>query len=76
MRRPGAGPPTPGGTAPQPGPHSLKRAFGLWICKSYVKKKRAGIRLPDIDDHHEVYVMLQDRVEQWHRGLVGKGGRE
>jgi len=46
---------------------SLKRAFGLWIFKSYIKKKRPGIRLPDIDEHQEVHAMLQERVEQWNR---------
>jgi hypothetical protein len=27
---------------------SLKRAFGRWIYRSFIRKKRPGIRLPDI----------------------------
>lgn len=37
---------------------SLKRAFGRWIFKRFIRAKRPAIRLPDIDDFHEVHVML------------------
>lgn len=52
---------------------SLKRAFGRWIYKSFIRKKRPGIRLPDINDHHEVHAVLEQRVEQWNRELIEKG---
>jgi hypothetical protein len=52
---------------------SLKRAFGRWIYKSFVRKKRPGIRLPDIDDYQEVHAVLEQRVEQWNRELIEKG---
>ena len=52
---------------------SLKRAFGRWIYKSYIAKKRPGIRLPDINDYHEVHKVLQERVEQWNRQLREQG---
>jgi hypothetical protein len=55
---------------------SLKRAFGRWIYKSFIRKKRPGIRLPDIDDYHEVHAMLEQRVEQWNRELIEKGRQE
>lgn len=58
---------------------NLKRAFGRWIYKSYVLKKRPGITLPDINDFNEVHTVLQERVEQWNQQLVEKGrlmGRE
>jgi predicted transposase YdaD len=55
---------------------SLKRAFGRWIYKSFVRKKRPGIRLPDIDDYQEVHAVLEQRVEQWNRELIEKGRLE
>jgi len=47
---------------------SLKRAFGRWIYRSFIRKKRPGIRLPDINDFQEVHIMLQQRVEQGQSG--------
>ena len=55
---------------------SLKRAFGRWIYKSFIRRKRPGIRLPDIDDFHEVHVMLQQRVEQWNAEIREQGRLE
>ncbi len=55
---------------------SLKRAFGRWIYKSFVRKKRRSIRLPDIDDYQEVHAVLEQRVEQWNRELIEKGRLE
>lgn len=55
---------------------SLKRAFGRWIYKSYIRKKRPGIPLPDINDYHEVHAVLQERVEQWNRQLIEQGRQE
>jgi flagellar biosynthesis/type III secretory pathway protein FliH len=55
---------------------SLKRAFGRWIYKSFVRKKRPGVRLPEIDDHHEVHAVLEQRVEQWNRELIERGRLE
>jgi len=53
-----------------------KRAFGRWIYKSYILKKRPGIALPDINDFHEVHAVLQERVEQWNRQILEKGRQE
>jgi hypothetical protein len=55
---------------------SLKRAFGRWIYKSFVRKKRPAVRLPDIDDYQEVHAVLEQRVEQWNRELIEKGRLE
>jgi hypothetical protein len=55
---------------------SLKRAFGRWIYKSYIVKKRPGIALPDIDDFQKVHAVLQERVEQWNRQILEKGRLE
>jgi hypothetical protein len=55
---------------------SLKRAFGRWIYRSFIRKKRPGIRLPDIDDFQEVHVMLQQRVEQWNAEILERGRQE
>jgi len=52
---------------------SLKRAFGRWIYRSFIRKKRPGLRLPNIDDHHAVHAVLEERVEQWNRELIEKG---
>ena len=55
---------------------SLKRAFGRWIYRSFIRKKRPGIRLPDINDFQEVHVMLQQRVEQWNAEILEQGRKE
>jgi hypothetical protein len=55
---------------------SLKRAFGRWIYRSFIRKKRPGIRLPDIDDFHEAHAMLQQRVEQWNETIREQGRQE
>jgi predicted transposase/invertase (TIGR01784 family) len=55
---------------------SLKRAFGRWIDRSFIRKKRPEIRLPDIDDFNEVHVMLQQRVEQWNAEILERGRQE
>ena len=55
---------------------SLKRAFGRWIYRSFIRKKRPGIRLPSIDDYNEVHVMLQQRVEQWNAEILERGRQE
>jgi hypothetical protein len=55
---------------------SLKRAFGRWIYRSFVRKKRPAVRLPDIDDYQEVHAVLEQRVEQWNRELIEKGRLE
>jgi len=55
---------------------SLKRAFGRWIYRSFIRKKRPGIRLPDINDFQEVHVMLQQRVEQWNAEIRERGRQE
>ena len=55
---------------------SLKRAFGRWIYRSFIRKKRPGIRLPDIDDFQQVHVMLQQRVEQWNAEILERGRKE
>ncbi len=55
---------------------SLKRAFGRWIYRSFIRKKRPGIRLPDINDFHEVHTMLQQRVEQWNAEILERGRKE
>ncbi len=55
---------------------SLKRAFGRWIYRSFIRKKRPGIRLPDIDDFQEVHVVLQQRVEQWNAEILERGRKE
>jgi predicted transposase YdaD len=52
---------------------SLKRAFGRWIYRSFIRKKRSGIRLPAVDDYQEVHAVLEERVEQWNRELIEKG---
>jgi len=55
---------------------SLKRAFGRWIYRSFIRKKRPGIRLPDINDFQKVHVMLQQRVEQWNAEILERGRKE
>ena len=55
---------------------SLKRAFGRWIYRSFIRKKRPGIQLPSIDDYNEVHVMLQQRVEQWNAEILERGRAE
>lgn len=55
---------------------SLKRAFGRWIYKSYILRKRPGIELPDINDFQEVHAMLQERVEKWNQEIREKGRQE
>jgi hypothetical protein len=55
---------------------SLKRAFGRWIYRSFIRKKRPGIRLPDINDFQEVHIMLQQRVEQWNAEILEQGRKE
>jgi len=55
---------------------SLKRAFGRWIYRSFIRKKRPGIRLPDINDFQEVHIMLQQRVEQWNAEILERGRKE
>ncbi|RKT46604.1 Rpn family recombination-promoting nuclease/putative transposase [Thiocapsa rosea] len=55
---------------------SLKRAFGRWIYRSFIRKKRTGIQLPSIDDFNEVHVMLQQRVEQWNAEILERGRQE
>ncbi|HSO81997.1 Rpn family recombination-promoting nuclease/putative transposase [Thiocapsa sp.] len=55
---------------------SLKRAFGRWIYRSFIRKKRPGIQLPSIDDFNEVHVMLQQRVEQWNAEILERGRQE
>jgi hypothetical protein len=55
---------------------SLKRAFGRWIYKSFIRTKQSGIRLPDIDDFHEVHVMLAQRVKQWNEEIREQGRKE
>ncbi|MBV5348039.1 hypothetical protein [Lamprocystis purpurea] len=54
---------------------SLKRAFGRWIYRSFIRKKRPGIRLPDINDFQEVHVMLQGldhrSGQRWSFGVQG-----
>lgn len=54
---------------------SLKRAFGRWIYRSFIRTKRSEITLPEIDDFHEVHVMLQQRVEQWNAEILERGRR-
>lgn len=54
---------------------SLKRAFGRWIYRSFIRKKRPEITLPEIDDFHEVHIMLQQRVEQWNAEILERGRR-
>ncbi|WP_295386616.1 hypothetical protein [uncultured Thiodictyon sp.] len=55
---------------------SLKRAFGRWIYRSFIRKKRPGIRLPDINDFQEVHIMLQQWVERWNAEIRERGRQE
>jgi hypothetical protein len=37
------------------------------------KSTRSSLYQPDIDGDHEVYAVLEERVEQWNRELIEKG---
>ena len=48
-------------TPPQ---RSLRRAFGIWLRRVFLRGRLPGVIIPEIDDLGEVKAMLAERWEQ------------
>ena len=52
---------------------SLRRAFGIWLRRVFLRRRLPGAVIPEIDDLHEVKAMLAERWEQWTREWEQRG---
>lgn len=54
-------------------PDELKKDFASWLYKSFIRKRRPEIELPDINDFYEVHAVLANRVEEWDKAHYDRG---
>lgn len=52
---------------------SLRRAFGIWLRRVFLRRRLPGAVIPEIDDLREVKAMLAERWEQWTREWEQRG---
>ena len=52
---------------------SLRRAFGIWLRRVFLRRRLPGVVVPEIDDLREVKAMLAERWEQWTREWEQRG---
>ncbi len=57
----------------QDAPDSLKQDFASWLYKSFIRKRRPVIELPDINDFYEVHAVLENRVAEWDKAHFDRG---
>jgi hypothetical protein len=56
-----------------PEQRSLRRAFGIWLRRVFLRRRLPGVIIPEIDDLREVKAMLAERWEQWTREWEQRG---
>jgi hypothetical protein len=56
-----------------PQQRSLRRAFGIWLRRVFLRRRLPGVIIPEIDDLGEVKAMLAERWEQWTREWEQRG---
>lgn len=56
-----------------PRQRSLRRAFGIWLRRVFLRRRLPGVIIPEIDDLGEVKAMLAERWEQWTQGWEQRG---
>ncbi len=49
----------------EPSQTSLRRAFTVWMSRVLLPAKAPKVKLPPLNDLHEVHTMLAERVKQW-----------
>ena len=54
-------------------PDELKKDFASWLYKSFIRKRRPDIELPDMNDFYEVHAVLANRVEEWNQAHFERG---
>lgn len=62
-----------------PEQRSLQRAFTVWLKRVLLPGRLKGVALPELNELHEVEVMLAERVKEWTREWKEEGfqqGRE
>jgi predicted transposase YdaD len=52
---------------------SLRRAFGIWLRRVFLRRRLPGVIVPEVDDLGEVNAKLAERWEQWTREWKQRG---
>ena len=59
-----------------PEQRSLRRAFGIWLRRVFLRRRLPGAVIQEIDDLREVKAMLAERWAQWMREREQRGLRQ